>query len=108
MIAGEVDVPVVATNDALYHSQERYRLQHALVTAGLNITTDQALPFISPNHHLRLKLPERMAHIFQDCPDAIVNTLRVAERRSFNLATYLGYTLPNPAVPEGYTAGSFL
>ena len=108
MIAGEVGVPVVATNDALYHSQERYRLQHALVAVGLNTTIDQALPFISPNHHLHLKSLERMAHIFRDYPEALVNTLRVAERCSFNLATDLGYTLPDPAVPEGYTADTYL
>ena len=108
MIAGDFDIPVVATNDAIYHSRERYRLQHALATTGLTTNTDQAPPFINPNHLLRLKSPERMAHFFRDCPDAIVNTLRVAERCSFNLATALGYTLPNPAVPEGYTAGTYL
>ena len=107
-LATEVGVPVVATNDALYHCQERHRLQHALVAAGLSATIDQALPFISPNHHLRLKSPERMAHIFRDCPEAIANTIKIAERRSFNLATDLGYTLPDPAVPEGYTADTYL
>ena len=107
-LAAEVGVPVVATNDALYHSQERHRLQHALVAAGLNTTIDRALPFISPNHHLRLKSPERMAHIFRDCPEALANTLRVAERCSFNLSTDLGYVLPDPAVPEGYTADTYL
>ena len=107
-LATEVGVPVVATNDALYHSPERHRLQHALVAAGLNATIDQALPFISPNHHLHLKSPERMARIFRDCPEAIANTLRVAERCSFNLSTDLGYVLPDPAVPKGYTADTYL
>ena len=104
----EVGVPVVATNDALYHSPERYRLQHALVAAGLNTTIDQALPFISPNHHLHLKPPEQMARLFRDCPEAIANTLKIAGQCSFNLATDLGYTLPDPAVPEGYTADTYL
>ena len=107
-LAKEVGVPVVATNDALYHLPERHRLQHALVAAGLNATIDQALPFISPNHHLHLKSPERMAHIFRDCPEALANTIKIAERCSFNLATDLGYTLPDPAVPEGYTADTYL
>ena len=107
-LAAEVGVPVVATNDALYHSPERHRLQHALVAAGRNATIDQALPFISPNHHLHLKSPERMAHIFRDCPEALANTLRVAERCSFNLSTDLGYILPDPAVPKGYTADTYL
>ena len=49
-----------------------------------------------------------MARLFQDRPDALANTLRIAERCSFNLATDLGYTLPDPATPEGYTAESYL
>ena len=107
-LAKEAGVPVVATNDALYHSLERYRLQHALVAAGLNTTIDQALPFISPNHHLHLKPPEQMSRLFRDCPEAVANTLRIAEQCTFNLATDLGYALPDPAVPDGYTADSYL
>ena len=107
-LAKEVGVPVVATNDALYHSPERYRLQHALVAAGLNTTIDQALPFISPNHHLHLKPPEQMERLFRDSPEALANTLKIAEQCFFNLATDLGYTLPDPAVPEGYTADTYL
>ncbi len=107
-LAKEAGVPVVATNDALYHSLERYRLQHALVAAGLNTTIDQALPSINPNHHLHLKPPEQMARLFRDCPEAVANTLRITEQCSFNLATDLGYTLPDPAVPDGYTADSYL
>ena len=107
-LAAEVGVPVVATNDVLYHLPERHRLQHALVAAGLSATIDQALPFINPNHHLRLKSPERMAHIYRDYPEAIANTIKIAEQLSFNLATDLGYTLPDPAVPEGYTADTYL
>ena len=38
----------------------------------------------------------------------VSNTLRVAERCAFNLSTDLGYTLPSPSVPEGYTAESYL
>ena len=107
-LAKETGVPVVATNDTLYHSPERYRLQHALVAAGLNATIDQALPFIDPNHHLHLKPPEQMARLFRDCPEAVAGTLKIAEQCSFNLATDLGYTLPDPAVPDGYTADGYL
>ena len=54
-IARDSDVPVVATNDVHYHSPERSRLQDALVAASLNVTIDQALPQLKPNHHLYLK-----------------------------------------------------
>ena len=107
-LAREVDVPVVATNDVLYHSPERSRLQDALVAARLNTTIDQALPHLRPNHHLYLKSQAEMQRLFGECPEAISNTLRIAEQCNFDLSTDLGYTLPDPAVPDGYTPTSYL
>ena len=85
---------MVATNDVHYHSPERYRLQHALAAARRNTTIDQALPYIRPNHHLYLKSQEQMERLFRQCPEAVANTLRIAEQCPFNLGTDLGYTLP--------------
>ena len=107
-VAGKAGVPVVATNDVHYHLPERYRLQHALVAARLNTTIDQALPHLLPNHHLHLKSQAEMGRLFAECPEAVSNTLRVAERCVFDLSTDLGYTLPEPAVPKGYTPESYL
>ena len=107
-IAGEVGVPVVTTNDVHYHTPERSRLQDALVAARLNTTIDRALPYLRPNHHLYLKSHAEMEKLFAECPQAVSNTLRVAERCEFDLSTDLGYTLPDPAVPEGYTVESYL
>ena len=107
-IAYEVGVPVVATNDVHYHRPERSRLQDALVAARLNTTIDRALPHLRPNHHFYLKSHDRMERLFREWPEAFSNTLRVAERCSFDLSTDLGYTLPSPSVPEGYTAESYL
>ena len=107
-IAGEAGVPVVATNDVHYHAQERYRLQNALVAARLNTTIDQALPHLRPSHHLYLKSQVEMERLFRECPEAVSNTMRVAERCVFDLSTDLGYTLPDPVVPDGYTPESYL
>ena len=107
-LAHKVGVPMVATNDVHYHSPERYRLQHALVAAKRNTTIDQALPFIRPNHHLYLKSGAQMERLFRQYPEAVASTLKVAEQCAFNLSTDLGYTLPEPAVPQGYTAESYL
>ena len=107
-LAHDVGMPVVATNDVHYHSPERYRLQHALVAAKRNTTIDQALPFIRPNHHLYLKSGAQMERLFRQYPEAVASTLKVAEQCAFNLSTDLGYTLPEPAVPQGYTAESYL
>ena len=107
-LAQDMGAPVVATNDVHYHIPGRYKLQQALVAAKRNSTIDQALPFIKPNHHLHLKSQAQMDHIFKDYPEAISKTLRIAEQCAFDLSTDLGYNLPEPAVPEGYTAESYL
>ena len=107
-LADDMHVPVVATNDVHYHAAERCRLQHALVAARRNTTIDRALPFIRPNHHLHLKSPAQMQRLFRERPDAVANTRRIAERCAFNLSSDLGYTLPDPQVPEGYTPQGFL
>ena len=107
-IAHDAGIPLVATNDVHYHAPERYRLQNALVAARLNTTIDQALPHLRPNHHLYLKPPSVMVRLFADYPEAVANTLRIAVRCTFDLSTDLGYTLPEPALPQGYTAEGYL
>ena len=107
-LAREVFVPVVATNDVHYHHPGRSRLQDALVAARLNTTVDQALPHLRPNHHLHLKSGAEMERLFGECPEAVSNTLRIAEQCSFDLSTELGYSLPGPVVPDGYTPASYL
>ena len=107
-VADETGIPLVATNDVHYHAPERYRLQNALVAVRLNTTIDQALPHLRPNDHLYLKPPAEMARLFGEFPEAVANTVRIAERCSFDLSTDLGYTLPEPALPEGYTAEGYL
>ena len=107
-LAREAGAPLVASNDVHYHSPERYRLQQTLVAARCNTTLDQALREIQPNHHLHLKSEAQMAEQFAELPEALDNTLRVAEQCRFNLAADLGYTLPEPIVPEGYTPDSYL
>ena len=107
-LATQAGVPLVATNDVHYHCADRYRLQHALVAARHNTTLDQALPFIHPNRHLCLKPAHRMEQLFEDYPEAVANTGRIAAACRFNLSADLGYTLPEPDVPAGYTPASYL
>ena len=107
-LAREHGVPLIASNDVHYHTPQRYRLQNALVAAKHNLTIDQALPFISPNPHLSLKSPPQMAELFSDCPEALANSAHVAASCTFNLSTDLGYALPEPDVPMGYTPQSYL
>ena len=107
-LAREVGAPLVATNDVHYHAPERYRLQQALVAAKHNTTLDQALRHLHPNCHLYLKSETEMTQLFADLPEALRNTQRIAEQCGFNLDADLGYTLPQPLVPEGYETERYL
>ncbi len=107
-LAREVDARLVATNDVHYHVPERHRLQQALVAANHNTTLDQALRHLHPNCHLHLKSEAEMAQLFADLPEALDNSQRIAAQCSFRLDADLGYTLPQPLVPEGYTTESYL
>ena len=107
-LAAEAGAPVVATNDVHYHTPDRARLQQALVAAKLNTTIDQALQYLRPNHHLHLKPPAEMERLFSECPEAVSNTVRIAEQCCFDLSTDLGYALPDAAVPPDNTPLSYL
>ncbi|MCY4086936.1 MAG: hypothetical protein OXG37_08665 [Actinomycetia bacterium] len=107
-LARDTGAPLAATNNVHYHIYERYRLQHALVAARRNTTVDQALLFIRPNHHLHLKSSAELRHLFRECPEAVANTLCIAEQCAFDLSTDLGYTLPEPAVPADHAPESYL
>ena len=107
-LAIDLGAPIVASNDVHYHDPDRYRLQHALVATRLNTTMERALPHIRPNNQLSLKTPAQMQKLFEDLPEAIADSLRISEKCEFDLSTGLGYTLPDPAVPAGYTPDSYL
>ena len=107
-LARETGARLVATNAVLYHAPERYRLQHALVAIRNNSTIDRSLRLILPNDQSHLKSGADMKSLFSDFPEAISNTVEIAERCEFDLSSDLGYTLPEPDVPEGYTPMSYL
>src|SRR5256884_7160722 len=49
-----------------------------------------------PNSEFYLRPPAEVAELFADCPDAVANTLALAERcRAFDLTRDLGYGFPD-------------
>ena len=49
-----------------------------------------------------------MAALFETCPEAIENTLQIADRCSFDLTRDLSYRFPEHPVPEGFTPQTYL
>ncbi len=108
-LAGRLGAGVVATNNVHYHVQDRHRLQDALVAVHHNKSLEETHRERRPNGHFYLKSPAEMAALFDGCPEAIKNTLRIAERcGGFDLTRDLGYHFPDYPAPQGYTPQTYL
>ena len=107
-LASDVGLPVVATNDAHYHIPERHKLQSVIVAIKSNKTIDNVMNNLNVNGEYYLKSSSQMATLFESVPDALKNTIRISELCTFNLASDLGYQLPSPDVPDGYTPMTYL
>ncbi|MGB9637269.1 MAG: DNA polymerase III subunit alpha, partial [Microgenomates group bacterium] len=107
-LSRELGIPLVATNDVHYLKQADAVAQDVLVCISTvrNVSDINRLRYVDcPTLHLRS--PEEMAALFQDLPDALENTVKVAEK--VNLEIELGkWYFPNIELPQGKTAPEFL
>jgi len=97
----------VATNDVHYINPADARLQDVLLAIQTNTTLNdpKRMRMTDPSYYLRT--PKEMQEIFTEVPEAVNNTLLIAERCNVDL-TPEGYHLPVFPVPEGYTAETYL
>jgi len=107
-LARKLGVGTVATNNVHYHVPERHRLQDALVSIKHNRSLEETHKERRANNQFYLKSPVEMAALFSRRPEAITNTIRIAERCSFDLTKDLAYRFPDYPVPEGATPQSHL
>ncbi len=100
-VARHTGLPPVATNNVHYHDRARARLQDVLVCIKHTVTLETAGRRLRPNHEFGLKSAEEMVQLFDSVPEAISNTLRIAEMCAFDLSRKLEYGLPRCPTPEG-------
>ncbi len=106
-LSKETDIPVVATNDCHYLDMEDHKAHDALlcIQTGKTVKETNRLRFSSETFYM--KTPEEMKKSFSYIPEAITNTVKIAER--CNMELELGkYHLPHFPVPEGYTKESYM
>src|SRR5258705_11265521 len=96
-------VPLLATNEVLYHHPARRRLQDVLTCIREKTTIDAIGRRLEANADRYLKPPQEMARLFRDLPEAIAETMRFAGRIDFSL-DQLKYQYPDEPVPPGKTA----
>lgn len=107
-LARELGVGIVATGDVHYHDPGRHRLHDAFCAIRHRTTLDASHTWRRPNCEFYLRRPDDQVERFAEWPEAVANSVRIAERCAFDLTEDLGYRLPTPTVPEGHTPDSYL
>ena len=100
-LARKLDIPLVATNDAHYLKREDAYNHEVLlcIQTGKRMSDEDRMKF--DTEELYVKSPEEMIDYFKAFPDAIENTVKIAEK--CNVEFEFGHTiLPNYEVPEGF------
>ncbi|MBP7356269.1 MAG: DNA polymerase III subunit alpha, partial [Longilinea sp.] len=97
----------IATNDAHYINREDARLQDIMlaIQTGSLLNDPNRMRMTDDSYYLRT--PDEMKELFAEVPEAISNTLLIAEQCEVDLSSK-EYHLPLFPVPEGHTAQTYL
>ncbi|HVF25458.1 MAG TPA: DNA polymerase III subunit alpha [Anaerolineales bacterium] len=97
----------IATNDVHYINQDDSRLQDVLLAIQTQTLLSDPDRMRMSDDSYYLRTPAEMSRLFAEVPEALSNTLLVAERCNVDLS-FKGYHLPDFPVPVGYSTESYL
>ena len=82
-LAYEMDIPLVATNDVYFPNSNMYEAHDALICIAEGAYVDQQTPRrrLTAQHYFTS--PQEMATLFADLPEALENTVEIAQRCAF-------------------------
>ncbi|HHX72970.1 MAG TPA: DNA polymerase III subunit alpha [Clostridiales bacterium] len=107
-LSKELDLPLVATNDAHYLTKQDAELHDILLCIQTNKTINDTDRMRFETEEFYIKSEEEMAELFPDHPEALENTIKIAERCHVTMP-FNGYVLPKFPLPEGEEdAGAYL
>ncbi len=93
-LAAEAGVPLIATNDALYHAPERRALQDVVTCIREHVTLETAGRRLEANAERHLKPADEMARLFRSVPQALAETTRFLDACGFSLDALRGTEYP--------------
>ncbi|MBE6770996.1 MAG: DNA polymerase III subunit alpha [Ruminococcaceae bacterium] len=100
-LSRELNIPLVATNDAHYVEKDDAKMQQVLICIQTNHTVGEDTGLEFSTQEFYLKSEYEMLEAFPQCPEAVENTAKIAER--CNVDFEFGKTkLPHFDVPAGY------
>ncbi len=106
-LAEEFRLGLVATNDAHYLTKPDAKTQDVLMAIQMGKTVDDPTRMKFETEEFYVKSGDEMAQLFPGHPEALENTLKIAERCKVDFE-FGKYHLPEFDVPEGFTAQEYL
>ena len=98
---------ILATNGVQYAKPYGREVLDVFTCIREHTHLDAAGKLLTQNAERHLKSDRQMREMFADLPEAIENTVRLAERLTFSLEN-IGYEFPSYSVPAGQSMDSFL
>ena len=106
-LAAALDCPVVATNDVRFLKRGDFEAHEVRVCISESWTLEDPSREQRYSEEQYLKSADEMLELFSDIPEALENTVEIAQR--CNVEIPLGtYYLPDYPVPEGMTIADFM
>lgn len=107
-LAEELSIPLVVTNDVHYLEKDDAEVQDVLICIGTGKSVDDENRFKIDNNQLYFKTGEEMQKIFPHVPQAIQNTIEIANKCQLELQ-FDQHILPRYGpIPEDHYAESYL
>jgi len=106
-LSQETGIPLVATNDVHYIQKDDALAQDVLLCIQTGKTLDDENRMRFESSEFYLKSSDEMASLFSYIPEAIENTVKIAERCNVTL-DFGTIHLPSFQVPDGYTQDEYL
>ena len=100
-------LPLLATNGVQHATSLGREVLDVFTCIREHTHLDVAGTLLAKNAERHLKSPAEMQALFRDQPEAITNSLRLADRLQFSLEN-IGYHFPDYPVPAGHSMDSFL
>src|SRR4026208_1177188 len=105
-IARDLGLDLVVTNDVHYLQNSDFKPHDILLCIGTGKSVNDTERLRYHGDQFYLKTAEEMAAVFRDYPEALANTLRIAERCQVDLSNTTNH-LPNFDVPAGFTLDAY-
>lgn len=106
-ISKELKLPLVATNDVHYLTKNMAEAHEALLCIQTQTTLDDPNRMRFQTNEFYFMSPQEMKALFKDVPEAINNTVEIAERCNLEL-DFKKIHLPKYVAPAGYSKEDYL